>query len=753
MADTVPDAAPSPSLQRKFTRAVILAAVLPAVGLGLADQVAAYRSQTQYLRDRVEVTAALSGAAVDEFVQAKLSSVALLADLGTVVKADGWRARLGELRERYPHFISALVTDGNGTVLAMSPEPPANAPSSGVRDREYFRVPQGSHRPYVSDAFVGRRLGNDALVAVSAPLMTDGRFMGVVEGSIPVSAFVSVRTSAIQRRGMELLIVDRSHRVIHASDGIPYAFLPDAGDRVAFEDPVSGRRSTPAVFMSDVMRDGRGAWMSQARLESGWTLIVFAPETELWSFLYRRALTSFGIMTLVLLGVWFAYRWQMRRFNAALKRLVESLGGLAGDGGNTISRIASLPDEFQPLGRAIRDLSQRLESTNTDLQASLQEQRNLALSLQDSLQQTESEVAARTAELQAAVEALDRLNQTDALTGCLNRRGLQKRLSSWSDDRGELFEPITAIAFDVDHFKAYNDRYGHAAGDTALSRLAGAVSGLLDDSPGCLARSGGDVSKQCAASATECSYDLSTYGLGLHRLEVEPPTNGAGTVSFLATLSNEAQDSLQENVPELMNISRPGQSARYEFAVVAGVSLTMVISDIQTSPSGRTLKYTVRNPNGSIYRGPINATSSTVINFPNPAASGTYLLDVDSPSGTTSQFRVEQNTGGTLTVGGAAVSYTSSVAWERSYLSFTVASTGNRRLRTNQLATPGTTNPARIEVHRPDGTTLTFQNCTTGTATCTFTLNSLAPGKYGVVVHPPAGGNGTMSFNQTLGTQ
>lgn len=185
MADTVPDAAPPPSLQRKFTRAVILAAVLPAVGLGLADQVAAYRSQTQYLRDRVEVTAALSGAAVDEFVQAKLSSVALLADLGTVVKADGWRARLGELRERYPHFISALVADGNGTVLATSPEPPANAPSSGVRDREYFRVPQRSHRPYVSDAFVGRRLGNDALVAVSAPLMADGRFMGVVEGSIP----------------------------------------------------------------------------------------------------------------------------------------------------------------------------------------------------------------------------------------------------------------------------------------------------------------------------------------------------------------------------------------------------------------------------------------------------------------------------------------------------------------------------------------------------------------------------------------
>ncbi|WP_334179458.1 diguanylate cyclase [Pseudoxanthomonas sp.] len=491
MADTVPDAAPPPSLQRKFTTAVILAAVLPAVGLGLADQVAAYRSQAQYLRDRVEVTAALSGAAVDEFVQAKLSSVGLLADLGTV-KVEGWGARLEELRERYPHFISALVTDGNGKVLAMSPEPPADTPSSGVTDREYFRVPQRSHRPFVSDAFVGRRLGNDALVAVSAPLMEDGKFMGVVEGSIPVSSFVSVRTSGIQRRGMEVLIVDRSRHVIHASDGIPYTFLQDVSDRVASVDPASGRRSTPAVFMTGVLRDGRGAWVSQARLEAGWTLIIFAPETELWSFLYRRALTSFGIMSLVLLGVWFAYRWQMRRFNAALRKLVESLGGLAADGRNTISRIASLPDEFQPLGRAIRDLSWRLESANADLQASLMEQRNLALSLQESLQRTESEVTARTAELRAAVEELDRLNQTDALTGCLNRRGLQKCLASWSDEHGELGGAVTVIAFDVDHFKAYNDRYGHAAGDAALRRLAGAVSGLLEDSLGCLVRSGGE---------------------------------------------------------------------------------------------------------------------------------------------------------------------------------------------------------------------------------------------------------------------
>lgn len=491
MAGTGSESAHPPSLQRKFTMVVILTAVLPALCLGFADQVVAYRTQAQYLRDRAEVTTALSAEAVDEFVQAQLSSVALLSDLGNV-RAEDWDLRLRELRERYPHFISALVTDENGKVISMSPTPAADSLSSGVSDREYFRVPERSRQPFVSNAFVGRRLGNDALVAVSAPLVADGHFMGVVEGSIPVSSFVSVRASALRRRGMEMLIVDRSHHVIYASEGIPYVFLEDVSDRINPTEPPSGRRSTPAVFMASVMGDGHDAWVSQAKLSAGWTLIVFAPDKELWSFLYQRGFTSLGIMVLVLIGVWLAYGWQMRRFNFALKKLAESLGGLASDGKNTISRIASLPDEFQPLGRAIRDLSWRLETANGDLQTSLLEQKNLALSLKTSLEQTESEVADRTAELRSAINELDRLNQTDPLTGCLNRRGLQKFLSTCSEEDGELRESIVVIAFDVDHFKAYNDRYGHAAGDAALRRLAVAAASLLVGSSSCVARLGGE---------------------------------------------------------------------------------------------------------------------------------------------------------------------------------------------------------------------------------------------------------------------
>jgi len=61
--------------------------------------------------------------------------------------------------------------------------------------------------------------------------------------------------------------------------------------------------------------------------------------------------------------------------------------------------------------------------------------------------------------------------RTDALTGVLNRRGVDETISSLL--RGaERIDPLTVVVADLDHFKAINDRLGHAAGDDVLTRFA-----------------------------------------------------------------------------------------------------------------------------------------------------------------------------------------------------------------------------------------------------------------------------------------
>jgi diguanylate cyclase (GGDEF)-like protein len=69
-------------------------------------------------------------------------------------------------------------------------------------------------------------------------------------------------------------------------------------------------------------------------------------------------------------------------------------------------------------------------------------------------------------------ETLNDLSMMDPLTGVYNRRGLQNRLDNLpSVSNGEHF----VLLLDIDHFKAYNDHYGHMMGDQALTRVSAAI--------------------------------------------------------------------------------------------------------------------------------------------------------------------------------------------------------------------------------------------------------------------------------------
>jgi diguanylate cyclase (GGDEF)-like protein len=63
----------------------------------------------------------------------------------------------------------------------------------------------------------------------------------------------------------------------------------------------------------------------------------------------------------------------------------------------------------------------------------------------------------------------------DELTGALNRRGLHEQLQLELQRASRSGEPLALVALDIDHFKAINDRLGHAAGDRVLSRVAATI--------------------------------------------------------------------------------------------------------------------------------------------------------------------------------------------------------------------------------------------------------------------------------------
>ena len=93
---------------------------------------------------------------------------------------------------------------------------------------------------------------------------------------------------------------------------------------------------------------------------------------------------------------------------------------------------------------------------------------------------------------EAAMAELSRLSQRDGLTGVYNRRAFDERLTDEWRRASRHGRPVAVIILDVDLFKAYNDTFGHQAGDQALIRVASTVKARAERITDTVARYGGE---------------------------------------------------------------------------------------------------------------------------------------------------------------------------------------------------------------------------------------------------------------------
>ena len=103
----------------------------------------------------------------------------------------------------------------------------------------------------------------------------------------------------------------------------------------------------------------------------------------------------------------------------------------------------------------------------------------------------EARVAERTARLDEVNARLEQLAMTDPLTGLFNRRAFDAVAHAAVENARRHRRPLALVMIDIDHFKAVNDRHGHAGGDEVLRQVAAALQGLLRGAD-CLARLGGE---------------------------------------------------------------------------------------------------------------------------------------------------------------------------------------------------------------------------------------------------------------------
>jgi diguanylate cyclase (GGDEF)-like protein/PAS domain S-box-containing protein len=139
------------------------------------------------------------------------------------------------------------------------------------------------------------------------------------------------------------------------------------------------------------------------------------------------------------------------------------------------------------------------------------------------------------AELRAANARLHQLTRTDDLTGLANRRELMAQLHAQWQNALRAQTPLAVLMIDVDHFKRYNDRHGHQAGDEALRTVATLLHDAARRETDLAARYGGEefvmLLAHCDAPAAVERAELLRSSLAVRAMPHEDSPLGRLSVS------------------------------------------------------------------------------------------------------------------------------------------------------------------------------------------------------------------------------
>jgi diguanylate cyclase (GGDEF)-like protein len=205
------------------------------------------------------------------------------------------------------------------------------------------------------------------------------------------------------------------------------------------------------------------AWLmvEPPRAEQAWLLNALCLAKQ-YLFVFGGALALIASLTMVLL-----LQSHLRRFSVVIQRLAS---------GDWNARVAyPARDEFGYLARAFNQMAQQLQQA---FEAQEQQREELLAQNEElervhaQLQQAHQELATLNAELLEANRALAQAAVTDGLTGLKNHRAFQESLHSAAQMAERLQQPLSLVMFDIDHFKQFNDTYGHPAGDELLRQVA-----------------------------------------------------------------------------------------------------------------------------------------------------------------------------------------------------------------------------------------------------------------------------------------
>jgi diguanylate cyclase (GGDEF)-like protein len=365
------------------------------------------------------------------------------------------------LQSELPWIVSMSIVGGNGRVQCSTS---SRLVGVGLGDRSYFKKAVEANGFAFSDYLLGRGAQAAILTAaypVSAIAPTED---AVIVAGIDLDWMSKIMGDLGGRPGVSAALIDSEGTVL-AAPSDQTSMIGRSLDNLPLLSAIADKAigsDQPQGSVSFVAADGSKRSVDFTRIPgTSMRLVISVDETRVAASANREIRTAFlqlGFVCLfVLLGA----------LVAAEKLIIQPIEMMAAVAkrfgqGDWSARAARnrLPEEFVPLARAFNGMAARLTQ--------------------------------RERELVATNDRLTVMASIDMLSGLANRRGFQSRLDFEWMKAQQYDSELSLLMIDVDHFKLFNDTYGHPEGDVCLSRLGETLAGIAAETMGFAGRYGGE---------------------------------------------------------------------------------------------------------------------------------------------------------------------------------------------------------------------------------------------------------------------
>lgn len=333
-----------------------------------------------------------------------------------------------------------------------------------LSDRDYVQKALEFHEFVLSDYIRSRTTGLPTIMAAYPVSAVDGGQESVVIAAIDLKWMSQLLSNRSDRSGVSVVLVD--------GNGTILATPPDSSNLIGHQ--LKDTSLLEAVTLREInldrefgsisfeSADGEKKAVSFARVTGTRArMIVSINQSVMLGEVNRDIRTAYVQLALVgllaLLGAWFVGE----RLIIKPVRMMTDMANRFGRGEFSARASSAIwPREFIPLARAFDTMA--------------------------------SQLSEREREMAAANDRLTVIASLDLVSGLANRRAFQSRLEFEWMKALQTDVRLSVLMIDVDHFKLFNDTYGHPEGDACLSRVGEVLASVADSYAGFAARYGGE---------------------------------------------------------------------------------------------------------------------------------------------------------------------------------------------------------------------------------------------------------------------